>query len=138
MVEQQALDLPAERNAQIQLTRARTILREMELELARQLSDSFREIIWSYHTIQTTLASLRVANREVRVVQTAYDQGMTTLDQLLQAQRWHSEAEVAYHSSVIDYNLAIMTLRFRKGLLLEYHNINLDAACNKLVASMLR
>jgi hypothetical protein len=45
------------------------------------------------------------------------------LDQLLQAHRRQSEAESGYYSSVIDYNLAIMTLHYRKGSLLEYNNV---------------
>ena len=111
------------RNAQLNLARARAILQEQELELTHQLTDSFREISLAYQQMQTTLSAYRAANEEVRAVQNAYDHEHTTLDQLLQAQRRQSEAETSYFSSVINYNLAIMTLHHRKGSLLEYNNV---------------
>ena len=111
------------RNAQLQLTKARAILQEQELELTHQLADSFREISLAYQQMQTTLAAYRAASEEVRAVKAAYELDSTTLDQLLQAQRRQAEAETGYYSSVIDYNLAIMTLHYRKGSLLEYNNV---------------
>jgi len=111
------------RNAQLQLARARAILREQELELTHQLADSYRDIHLAFQQMQTTLAAFRAATEEVRAVQSALEADATTLDQLLQAQRRQSEAETGYYSAVIDYNLAIMTLHFRKGSLLEYNNV---------------
>ena len=73
--------------------------------------------------MQTTLSSLRSAKAEVNAVWSAYEHGATTLDQYLQAQKSQADAETSYHSSVIDYNLAIMMLHYRKGSLLEYNNV---------------
>ena len=119
-------ELAGVRNAQLNLAKARAVLREQELELQHQLGDSFRELSLSYQQMQTTLASYRAATAEVNAVQIAYEAGTTTLDLVLQAQRRQSEAETNYYSSVIDYNLAIMTLHYRKGSLLEYNNICLS------------
>ena len=116
----------AVRNAQLQLARGRAILREQELELTHQLVDSYRDIHLAFQQMQTTLMAFRAASEEVRAVQSALDADHTTLDQLLQAQRRQSEAETGYYSAVIDYNLAIMTLHFRKGSLLEYNNVCLQ------------
>ena len=113
----------AVRHAQLSLAKARAILQEQELELTHQLADSLRDISLAYQQMQTTLATFRASAEEVRAVQNAYDLGSTTLDQLLQAQRRKAESETGYYSSVIDYNLAIMTLHFRKGSLLEYNNV---------------
>ena len=113
----------AVRNAELQLRKARALLQEQELELTHQLADSFREISLAYQQIQTMLAAYRAASEEVRAVQAAYEVDTTTLDQLLQAQGRQAEAETGYYSSVIDYNLAIMTLHYRKGSLLEYNNV---------------
>ena len=119
-------ELAGVRNAELNLTKARKILQEQELELTHQLGDSFREISSAYQQMQTTLACFRSADEEVRAVRNAYEGDTTTLDQLLQAQRRQSEAETSYYSSVIDYNLAIMTLHYRKGSLLEYNNVCLS------------
>jgi len=116
-------ELAGVRNAQLNLAKARTILQEQELELTHQLGDSFREISLAYQQMQTTLACYRAADEEVRAVRNAFEADTTTLDQLLQAQRRQAEAETSYYSSVIDYNLAIMTLHYRKGSLLEYNNV---------------
>jgi len=116
-------ELAGVRNAQLNLAKAKAILQEQEFELKHQLGDSFREISVAYQQMQSTLSCYRAAQEEVNAVQNAYDMETTTLDQLLQAQRRLSEAETGYHSSVIDYNLAIMTLHYRKGSLLEYNNV---------------
>jgi len=116
-------EIAAVRNAELQLSKARAVLQDQELELTHQLGDSFAEISLAYQLMQTTLATYQAANEEVRATRAAYDVGTTTLDLLLQAQRRQSESETNYFSSVIDYNLAIMTLHFRKGSLLEYNNI---------------
>ncbi|MCL2710515.1 MAG: TolC family protein [Planctomycetaceae bacterium] len=113
----------AVRNAELQLTRARAILHEQELELRYQLDDSFRTISLAYQQMQTTLAAFRAASEEVRAVKEAYEFDTATLDLLLQAQQRRANAETGYYSSVIDYNLAIMTLHYRKGSLLEYNNV---------------
>ena len=116
----------AVRNAQLQLARARKILEEQELELTHQLTASLRDVSLAYQQMQTTLAAYQAASEEVRAVQNALEVETTTLDQLLQAQRRQAEAETGYYSSVIDYNLAIMTLHYRKGSLLEYNNVCLQ------------
>jgi len=116
-------ELAGVRHAEHGLAKARVILQEQELELTHQLNDSFREISLAYQQMQTTLASRRSAEAEVRAVYNAYEGGITTLDQYLQAQKSQADAETSYYSSVIDYNLAIMTLHYRKGSLLEYNNV---------------
>jgi outer membrane protein TolC len=119
-------EIAAARNAQLNLAKARHILTEQEVELTHQLAASFQEISAAYQQMQTTLATHRAASEEVRAVRNAYELDTTTLDQLLQAQKRQSDAETGYYSSVIDYNLAIMTLHYRKGSLLEYNNVCLS------------
>ena len=111
------------RNAQLRLMKEKKLLQEQELELTHQLTESFRAISLQYQQMQTTLGAYRASTAEVLAVQNAYELGETTLDLLLQAQRRKAESETAYYSSVIDYNLAIMTLHYRKGSLLEYNNV---------------
>jgi len=116
-------ELAGVRNAQLNLAKHIKLLQEQELELKHQIADSFREIDSAYLQMQTTYSSYRAATREVEAVQNAYEAETTTLDQVLQAQRRQSEAETGYYSSVVDYNLAIMTLHYRKGSLLEFNNV---------------
>ena len=119
-------ELAGVRNAQLNLARHIKLLNEQEIELTHQLTSSFQDISSAYQQMQTTFSSYRAATREVEAVENAYEAETVTLDQLLQAQRRQSEAETGYYSSVIDYNLAIMTLHYRKGSLLEFNNICLS------------
>ena len=116
-------ELAGVRNAELNLTKAIAILREQELELTHQLTDSVREINSAYQQMQTTLAIYRAATAEVNAVNNAYEAQKATLDLVLQAQRRQAEAETGYFSSLVDYNLGIMTLHYRKGSLLEYNNV---------------
>jgi outer membrane protein TolC len=118
-------ELAGVRNAQLQLAKSRALLQEQELELTHQLADSFREISQAYQQSRTVLQRRIAADDEVSSVNAAYKAGTTTLDQLLDAQRRQAEAETEYYRSIVDYNLAIMTLHYRKGSLLEYNNVML-------------
>ncbi len=119
-------ELAGVRNAQLALAKSRALLQEQELELSHQIADSFRELSQSYQSSRTQLQRRIAAQAEVSAVNAAYKAGTTTLDQLLDAQRRQAEAETDYYRSVVDYNLGIMTLHYRKGSLLEYNNVCLS------------
>ncbi|MDR2344880.1 MAG: TolC family protein [Planctomycetaceae bacterium] len=118
-------ELAGVRNAQLNLAKSRAVLQEQELELTHQLADSFREITQAYQTSVTMLQRRIAAIEEVKAVTVAFEAGTTTLDQVLDAQRRLAEADTEYYRTIIDYNLAIMTLHYRKGSLLEYDNVYL-------------
>ncbi|MBQ3331800.1 MAG: TolC family protein [Thermoguttaceae bacterium] len=118
-------ELAGVRNAELLLCRERAILQEQELELVHNLSDLYADIDRTYREVEAYLAVLRAARKEVRAVQAAYDGGMTTLFQVLDAQQKLADAETSYYRMVIDYNLAIMKLNYRKGSLLEYNGVTL-------------
>ncbi|MDR1925644.1 MAG: TolC family protein [Planctomycetaceae bacterium] len=118
-------ELAGVRNAQLGLAKSRAVLQDQELELTHQLADSFREIAQAYQTSVTMLQRRIAAGDEVSAVTAAFEISATTLDQVLNAQTRLSEAETEYYRAVIDYNIAIMTLHYRKGSLLEYDNVYL-------------
>lgn len=113
------------RNHQLLLAHERAILREMELEVSHQLTDAVRDVDLNYSVAQTNFNRRAATDDQVEAIQAIYDVGKTTLDQLLEAQRFQSEAESAYYRSLIDYNRAIMRLHYRKGSLLEYNGVYL-------------
>ncbi len=116
-------ELAGVRNAQLNLAKSRAILQEQELELSHQIADSDRELSQEYQLSRTQLQRRIAAQAEVSAVNAAYKAGTTTLDQLLDAQKRQAEAETDYYRSVVDYNIAIMTMHYRKGSLLEYNNV---------------
>jgi outer membrane protein TolC len=113
------------RHVQLLLARERAILQDLELEVSHQLGDSIRELAGNYVLTETNFNRRVAAEREVAAVEQSLELRLVTLDQLLDAQRRRAEAESAYYRSLIDYNLAIIEVHFRKGSLLDYNSVYL-------------
>lgn len=113
------------RHVQLLLARERAILQDLELEVSHQLGDSIRDIDFNYQVSQTRFNGRVAAQREVQAVEKAVDADTVTLDLLLDAQRRRAEAESAYFRSLVDYNLAILEVHYRKGSLLDFNGVYL-------------
>ncbi|HVU87984.1 MAG TPA: TolC family protein [Pirellulales bacterium] len=111
------------RNAQLQLARERAILQEEELEMIHGLTSAVRTLVRSYELTETNFNRLIAAQVNVKAVRAAYETDTVTLDLLLDAQRRLAVATSDYFRSLVDYNLAIRTVHYRKGSLLEYNNV---------------
>lgn len=118
-------EMAAVRNAELALARERAILQEQELELVHNLSDLYRDVDRTYRLIEDYLAVLRAARKQVRALNASFEGGKTTLYEVLQSQQQLASAETDYYRMVVDYNLSIVNLNFRKGSLLEYNGITL-------------
>lgn len=118
-------EMAAIRNAELALARERAILQEQELELVHNLSDLYRDVERNYHLIEDYLSVLRAARKQVRAVNASFMLNKTTLYEVLQSQQELADAETRYYRTVIDYNLSIVNLNYRKGSLLEYNGITL-------------
>jgi hypothetical protein len=88
------------------------------LETSHRLADAVRQLALNYELTQTNLNRTLAADRQVEAVQAAYEADTVTIDQLLEAQRRHAEAQAAYHRTLLDYQRAILTVHYRKGTLL--------------------
>jgi len=113
------------RNAQLQLARERAILQDEELEMIHGLSSGIRTLDRAYQLSETNFNRFIAARVNVEAVRAAYETDTVTLDLLLDAQRRLAVAMSDYFRSLVDYNLAIRTVHYRKGSLLEYNNVYL-------------
>ena len=113
------------RHVQLLLAREKAVLQDLELEVSHQLGDSVRDIDFNYQVTQTRFNGRVAAQREVQAVEAAEEAGTVTLDLLLDAQRRRAEAETAYYRSLVDYNLAILEVHYRKGSLLDFNGVYL-------------
>ncbi len=118
-------ELAGVRHAQLNLTREKTILREEELEISHQLTAAIRDLDKGYVLSRTNFNRRIAAKKQVEAVSAAYDNGTVTMDLLLQSQRRLAEAEIAFYRSVVEYNMSILNVHFRKGSLLEYNGVYL-------------
>lgn len=87
------------------------------------VTNSLRDLDRNYHISRTTLNRRVAAGKQLEAVQAAYDVGTATLDMLLDAQRRVADAEIAYYRAIVDYNIAILQVHYRKGSLLEHNGI---------------
>ena len=108
------------------MARERAVLQEQELELVHNLSDLYRDLDRTHKLIETYLDKLRASRKQVAAVNASFLMGKTSLYEVLQAQQELATTETQYYRTVIDYNLAIVNLNFRKGSLLEYNGVTLS------------
>ncbi len=113
------------RHHQLVLARERALLQDLELEVSHQLANSLRDVDLNHGLMETNFNRRAAAQREVEAVQAQYEQDRVTLDLLLDAQRRRADAETAYYRSLIDYNLAIVDVHYRKESLLDYDGVYL-------------
>jgi outer membrane protein TolC len=113
------------RNSQLNVARERALLQEQELALSHDLANALRDLDRHYAVSQTTFNRRVAAQKQVEAVKAAYDTNTVTLDLLLDAQRRLADAESSYFNSLMNYNVAILNVHFRKGSLLEYNGVYL-------------
>jgi hypothetical protein len=115
------------RNTQMALARSRGVLQEQELELTNQLQDGIRELIKAYVVSRTHFNGRVAAIKDLEAAKAKREAEVegATLTLVLDAQRRLAEVEARYFRSLVDYNLAITTVHFRKGSLLEYNGVYL-------------
>lgn len=111
------------RNAELLLAQSQALLQDQELELLHVLTNSIRDLDRNYQVTVTTSNRRTAAAKQVEAVKASYDAGTTTADMLLDAQRRLADAEIAYFRALVDYNIAILQVHFRKGSLLDRNGI---------------
>jgi outer membrane protein TolC len=118
-------ELATIRRQELLLARERAIMEDQELEVSHQMADAIRDMQGLYVVTQTAFNRRVSAKQQVEAVQEAYTAGTATLDLLLDAQRRLADADIEYYRSLVNYNLSVTNVHFRKNSLLEYNGIYL-------------
>jgi hypothetical protein len=116
----------AERNAELQLSRERAILRDQQREVVHEVADAVGEVDRAYSVLQTSYNRLAANRDQLGAVQAAYEADKAPLDLYLDAQRRVSDAETDYYLSRARYTLAMKNVHFVKGTLLDYDGVALS------------
>ncbi len=113
------------RNAEHLLAREKAKLQEEELEVSHQVAYAMRDMESNLLIAQTDFNRCLAAQKEVDAVRAAYEAGQIILDVLLEAQRNLADAQSGYYRVLVNYNVAIAQVHYRKGSLLEYNGVYL-------------
>jgi outer membrane protein TolC len=120
-------ELAGVRNAQLNLAREKAYLEDMELDVSHGLARGLRNLDANYVLAQTHFNRWVASDREVKSATAVYEQGVgqgiTPLNQLLDAVRRRGRAQQAYYLTITEYNKSIADIHMRKGSILEYNGI---------------
>jgi outer membrane protein TolC len=115
-------------NTELQLVKARTALAAQELDVSHDLGEAIQNLDQAYMTAKTNFDRRVASERRVQATQAEYEAGVrdATLDLVLRAQASKAAAEIAYFTSLINYNKAIIELNRQRGTLLDVNGIHLE------------
>ena len=116
----------ATRNAELQLCRARAILREQEHLVLHDVAATVSEMQRAYVVSQTAYNRLEAARQQLDAVQAAFDADKAPLDLLLDAQRRLADAHTRYFRALAEHAVAVKNVHFSKGTLLDYDGVYLS------------
>jgi hypothetical protein len=129
------------RNYELRLAKAKEALAQAELEICHELTTTFQNMAWRYQTAQTNYNRWQISERQVPGREERFKTGVpgpsgtggqpsgidtsVLLQQWLQQRTQAATAEVAFYTSVVEYQKAITDLHYRKGTLLELNDVHL-------------
>ena len=113
----------AVRNAELRLTQARAVLRDEERTVISELSTAVAEKDRAFIAVQTAYDRSAAAERQLGALRERYKAKKEGFFEVLDAQRQLTDALDRYYQSRVDYALAIRSVHFEKGSLLEYCDI---------------
>jgi len=119
-------EFAALRNAELNLKRDVARLEDMELNTSHLLTTAMKGLDYTHRQAQLHYNRWAISKKEVDSAVALYRGGKTTLDQVLQSQRRHAQAQTDYYRALGSYSKAIADVHYRKGSLLNYNDIHLS------------
>ncbi|MAT16606.1 MAG: transporter [Planctomyces sp.] len=114
------------RNFELRIRKAREQLSVLEMEVSAELAVAVQNVHRNYIAARENFSRRKAARDRVRLFEAEFEAGNSTLDPLLRAQSSLAEAEVSFYTSLVEYNLSLLDLQYRKGTVLEYDNVYLS------------
>ncbi|MEE2739193.1 MAG: TolC family protein [Planctomycetota bacterium] len=114
------------RNAELQVSRARAILKNQEEDVVHNLGRAIRDLDASFTQTKTHYNRLIAAEDRVHSERSRYEEGVITLDLLLESQELRARAESDYFRSLLNYQQGVKRLQLEKGTLLAHNSIFLS------------
>ena len=115
----------AQRTAQLNLSREKSLLREQQRQLLHDLSAALVEVDRAYLALKSAANNRIALEEELIPKQKRFEGGEDQVFFLLDVQQRLATSEAAVHRSLVDYNLALMNYNFTTGSLLTRYGIGL-------------
>ncbi len=132
-------EMAAARHAELNLCRARAVLREQEKAIAHELGEAIADVQTTFTHMDLSYNRMLAAEQVVRARFAAFDAGKVAIDALLEAQRRWAQARIDYFQSRVSHVLAIKNVHLHKGTLLPYNGVALtEEASNIAVEGYIR
>lgn len=114
-------------NTELQLIKARTGLAAQELDISHELAEAIQRLDLAYATARTNFDRRIASEARVDATEAENKAGIAgaTIDLVVRAQASRAAAEIAYFTSLVDYNKAMIDLNQRRGTVLEVNNVTL-------------
>lgn len=116
----------AVRVAELELARARALLRNQELVVGNGLSSQFGELDRNYAVSRDNFNRSVAERQRLNYAQAKFDVGEELLEFVLAAQRTTADADSQYYRTLVDYNLAVSGLHYARGTYLDYMGVRLS------------
>ncbi len=114
------------RNAELNLVRDRTILKEQQRQILLDLNQAFTEVDRALANLKTNFDSRVAAQEELEPKRKRVNEGQDQVFFLIDAEQRSAASESAVHRSVADYNKALLNYAYTTGTLLSRYNIRLS------------
>lgn len=113
----------AVRSSELEVARARAVLRESERHVLYGLSNTYGDIDRAYQVMEAQFNRREAAYAQLAAVEQSFERGAAPIDLLLEAQRRVVDSNILFYQARVDYALAIKNMHFEKGSLMEFYNI---------------
>ncbi|MCA9081235.1 MAG: TolC family protein [Planctomycetaceae bacterium] len=113
------------RAVELQLAKARTLLGAQEIDISHEVAAAFRDLDRNYLASENAMNRMETARERLQLAKAQYqnDSQRYPIDNVLRAQEAVTQAQLAFLSSLVQYNVAINDLNFRSGRSLAENNI---------------
>lgn len=113
------------RNAELNLVREKSILKEQQRQILHDLNAAYVEVDRAMANLKTSLNARIASEEELVPKQKRVKEGQENIFFLLDAEQRVALTESAVHRSVADYNRALLAYAYTAGTLLARNNIRL-------------
>ncbi len=119
-------ELAGVRHSELNLSRARAILRDQQHQISHDLADAVARPETTHESLRLGFERLVAAEQVVASREAVFEAGQSSIQYLLEAQRRLADAQVSYYQQRVAHALAILNVHRQKGTVLAFNGVELS------------